>query len=246
MFRNVIVLALLVSIFPAYCAQHRNEGFYSKAAHPIWDRLAGSPKPIVIPSPDSRSRAVARWLDHGGKGDDEHVVLDVEGAIGQLHLELGPGVGSELSWAADSKAFFVTSSNGGANGDYHLYVVDTFDGKLESRELTKLVSRDFGHPFRCGWKESPNVVGIGWVGNSHRLWVAAEVINHSNCDSFGTFRAYEVDPTEMRIVRSLNQLEAKRKLHPLLGRELLLSPDQCIRRPSACYVSTNHPEIRPN
>jgi hypothetical protein len=76
--------------------------------------------------------------------------------------------------------------------------------------------------------------------------VAAEVVNHSNCDSFGTFKAYEVDPAAMTVVRALNQFEAKRDLKPLLGKELRLAPDECIRKPESCYVSTNHPEIRPN
>jgi hypothetical protein len=173
------------------------------------------------------------------------VILDVEGALGKLHLDIGPGVGSELLWSPDSRAFFVTTSDEGANGAYRLLVVDTFDGKLQSREVTKLIYKDFGHPFRCGWEEPPNVAGISWVGKTHHLWVAAEVISHSNCDSFGTFKAYEVDSTTMTIVRMLNQLEAKHKLGSLLGKELRLAPDQCIRRPESCYVSTNHPEIYP-
>jgi hypothetical protein len=49
----------------------------------------------------------------------------------------------------------------------------------------------------------------------------------------------------MKIVRTLDQLEAKRELCPLLGKELRLAPDQCIRKPQSCYVSMNHPELFP-
>lgn len=202
--------------------------------------------PVIVSSPDRSSRVLARWRDAGCNDNDECVVLDVEGKLGKLHIDIGPGVGSELLWSPDSKAFFVTTSNGGANGDYHLFVIDTFDGQLQSRDITGKIYQEFGHPFRCGWEESPNVAGIGWVGRTHHLWVAAEVISHSNCDSFGTFKAYEVDPATMTIVRTLDQLEAKRALESMLGEELQNATDECIRKPESCYVSTNHPELNPH
>jgi len=246
MFRTAILFAFLTSLSINSYAQQTRHGFYSRSAQIIWDRLAGNPAPVVVTSPDHQSKILARWLDHGGQDNDEHVVLDVEGALGKLQLDIGPGVASEILWAQDSKAFFVTTSNGGGMGDYHLFVVNTFKEKLQSRDLTELIYQEFGHPFRCGWEESPNVAGIGWTSGTHRVWVAAEVIPHSNCDSFGTFKAYEVDPDSMKIMRKLNQLQAKRELYPLLGKELRLAPDECVRKPSSCYVSTNHPEIHSN
>ncbi|MGD0859581.1 MAG: hypothetical protein ABR912_09700 [Terracidiphilus sp.] len=245
MFRKSIQFALLLSLSLGGFGQQAKHGFYSRAALPLWEEIAGSPTPIVVASPDRRSRVLARWQGAGCKDKDECVVLDLEGALGKLHLDIGPGVGSEVLWAPDSKAFFVTTSNAGANGDYHLFVVGTFEGKMQGRDITERIYREFGHPFRCGWEESPNVAGIGWVGKTHHLWVAAEVVNHSNCDSFGTFKAYEVDPAAMAVVQTLDQIEAKRELGPLLGKELMLAPDQCVRKPGSCYVSTNHPELLP-
>jgi hypothetical protein len=243
MFMKAIEFALFVTLSLNGFAQQAKHGFYSQAAFPLWDQVSGSPTPVVVSSPDRRSRVLARWRDSGCKSNDECVVLDVEGTLGKLHIDIGPGVASELLWASDSKAFFVTTSNGGAIGDYHLFVVDTFHGHLQSRDATEKIYKEFGHPFRCGWKESPNVAGIGWVGRTHHLWVAVEVINHSNCDSCGTFKAYEVDPATMTIGKTLNQLEAKRTLKPMLGEELMNAPDECIRKPTSCYVSTNHPEL---
>lgn len=243
MFRKAIQLVLFVSLSLNGFAQQAKHGFYSRIASPLWEQVSGSPTPIIVSSPDGSSRVLARWRDAGGKDNDECVVLDVEGKLGKLHIDIGPGVASELLWAPDSKAFFVTTSNGGANGDYHLFVIDIFDDQLQSRDLTEKIYQEFGHPFRCGWEESPNVAGIGWVGQTHHLWVAAEVVSHSNCDSFGTFKVYEVDPATMTIARTLDQLEAKRALEPMLGEELQNAPDECIRKPESCYVSTNHPEI---
>jgi hypothetical protein len=216
-------------------------GFYSKSATEIWEKIAGSNKPVVILSPDRRSRVSAVYVEdrHG----DEHVDLDVDGDIGTLHLNIGHGVGSELLWAQDSKAFFITTSDGGANGIYRLLVVDTFDGKLASRDLTSLIVQAFGHPFLCGWPEPPNVAGIAWVGHTHRLWAAAEVVNHSVCDSNGTFIAYEFDPAAMKIALTLNQIQAKHQLDATLGPELKRAPDHCILEPSSCFVRTNHSEL---
>jgi hypothetical protein len=108
--------------------------------------------------------------------------------------------------------------------------------------VSKLISSAFGHPVRCGWPEQPNVAGIAWLPSGNVL-VAAEIENHSNCDSFGTLRAFEVDPTCLTIVSSYSQLEAKRRFGSLLGLELRDDPDGCIRKPKSCFVSSNHPEV---
>jgi len=242
MFRMSSMIALFfVGSMQLGFAQRQEHGFFSEMARPIWNVVAGSPKPLVMQSPDGLSRATAIYIED--VRGNEHIELSISGEIGRLELNIGPGVGSELLWAPDSKAFFVTTSDEGGNGRYRLIVVGAFAGELQHRELTDLISAEFGHPFRCGWPESPNVAGIGWSADSHYLWVAAEVIAHSNCDSDGTFEAYEVNTSKMGIVRKLNQLEAKRELSPMLGKELRAAPDECVRDPKLCYVSTNHPEL---
>jgi hypothetical protein len=60
------------------------------------------------------------------------------------------------------------------------------------------------------------VGGIGWLRNGRRILVAAEIVNHSVCDSPGTFAAYEVDVETLQITARYSQLEAKRRFAPLL------------------------------
>jgi hypothetical protein len=218
------------------CQWNPQMGMYARHPITIWDRLAGSPKPLTIGSPDRGSSINAQYAEPNG---NSRVTLSVRGDIGTLQVNLGPGVGSELLWRPDSQGFFVTTSDEGANGAYRLVVVESFDNKLQSRDLTPIIYQAFGHPFRCGSPEAPNVGGVAWT-NDHHILVAAEVIHHSNCDSFGTFVLYEVDPANMTIVRKYTQLQAKQLFLPLLGQELLAAPDECIRKPSSCYVSTNH------
>ena len=98
---------------------------------------------------------------------------------------------------------------------------------------------------KCGWPEYPNVAIVKWVRRSARVIVAAQIIAHSNCDSFGTFRAYDVDWRAMRIVRQFNQIEAKRLVGGSMGVELHTASDDCIRRPRRCWVSSNHERSGP-
>lgn len=233
---------VFISVIALTCtstATGQNAGFYSRNATPIWDRIAGGKKPLFIRAPDRLSVVRAEYFE---QGNDEHVSLVVSGAIGTKTINIGPGIGSELLWAEDSHGFFVTTSDEGANGAYRLLVIGRFGGVLQMKELTNVVAVAFGHPVRCGSPESPNVAGVAWLPSGDLLAVA-EIIDHSNCDSFGTFRMYKVDPRVMRIIRTFNQLQAKAQFRRLLGQELINAPNECIRNPKSCFVNTNHPEL---
>lgn len=193
-------------------------GEYSKAAASVWDRIFGPDSAVDIASPDRRSNVHARLV--ADPEDYWHVVLDLSGSIGSLRVDIGPGVGSEILWAPDSKALFVTTSDGGRNGFYRVMVIEKFQGRVRSRDLTELVDKAFGHPVKCEVPEPPNVGRIAWVGSAHHILVAAEIVSHSVCDSPGAFKAYEVDPVRMTVVRRYGQLEAQRRFGALLGFEL--------------------------
>ncbi len=70
--------------------------------------------------------------------------------------------------------------------------------------------------------------------------MAAEIIGHTICDSYGTFKVYEVALPELKIVRTYDQLEAKRLFQDSLGWEIENAPDNCIRDPKSCWVEGNH------
>jgi hypothetical protein len=172
--------------------------------------------------------------------DDGGVLLQTSGQIGRGLVNLGAGVGSELLWARNGRAFLVTTSDGGANGPFRTMLVDGRSGKPRARDLSPLIYRAFGHPVDCGWPERPNVGAVTWLSRN-RVVLAAEIVAHSNCDSFGTFAAYEVDLENMRVTRRIDQISAKRVFTRELGQELKAAPDQCVRTPSSCWVATNHP-----
>lgn len=153
-------------------AQPRTGGFYSREAHSIWDRVAGSSLPLAIPSPNGQSTAIASYVERHGEG---RIVLQIQGRLGSATIDLGPGVGSELLWAPDSNALFVTTSDQGANGTYRTLVIASFAGQIEYRDLTPLVANAFGHPVRCEVPEDPNVGGVFLGPDSKTLFVAGEL-----------------------------------------------------------------------
>lgn len=240
--RSILAAAaatLLVAAAPA--------GFYARQAQPIWNRIAGAPTGLRLEAPDRQTQVLARYTET--EKTDGEVTLRVRGKLGSGTVPLGPGVGSELLWAPNSRAFAVTTSDGGANGLYRAIVVAPGRGGLKVTDLSPLIRSAFGHPVKCGWPEYPNVAIVQWRDGSQKVIVAAEIIAHSNCDSFGTFKAYEVDWRARRITRTFDQIEAKRLFGRSMGIELRNAPNECIRSPRRCWVSTNHepdPSAKPS
>lgn len=191
-------------------------------------------------SPDGRAKVRIKR-----DADDVYAAEVVaEGQQGTSIVKIGFGLDTEVLWSPDSRAFTVTGSEEGANGLYVTSVFYLLHGRLKQVELTPLITQAFGHPVKCGWLEPPNVAAVRWIVPSKKLLVAAEIIHHSNCDSFGTFMAYAIDLSGPRIVKAYGQLEAKRLFGSDLGPELLQADDNCIRNPPACFVPFNHPELQ--
>jgi len=166
--------------------------------------------------------------------------LIVEADGEQLTATLGFALDAEIIWSPDSRAFSLTGSVEGANGPYRTDVFLIQSGKLVSVHLTDIIAKQFGHPVKCGWPELPNIAAVKWLAPSRQLLVASEIIHHSNCDSFGTFKAYAVDlEPEPRITKVYDQLQVKRLFHGDMGEELLQANDNCIRDPKSCRIASN-------
>jgi len=147
----------------------------------------------------------------------------------------------EILWAPDSKAFFLNYSDGGAVGNFHVVVFRLNEEGFTSYEPTQAAKADFlkNYP-TCFRPEEPNMAGIAWQENSHRLLISAEVLPHSNCDMMGTFSAYVVDADSGKVLAKHGQLDAKKRFRPLLGAELQNSNDECFLVPEACSIPDLH------
>jgi hypothetical protein len=166
--------------------------------------------------------------------------LIVEADGERLTATFGFALNAEIIWSPDSRAFSLTGSVQGANGQYRTDAVLIQPGRLVSLHLTDIIEKEFGHPVKYGWPELPNVAAIMWLAPSRQLLVACEIMHHSNCDSFGTFKAYAVDlGQEPSIIKVYDQLQVKRLFRDDLGGELLQANDNCIRDPKSCRVASN-------
>lgn len=176
---------------------------------------------------------------------EEDFPADVEVTLRnkKLKAKIRFGLNTEMLWSPDSNAFAITGSSEGANGLYWTTIYLIQGDKLVEIPVTEMVRNEFGNPVKCSWPEYPNVAAIEWLKPSVRILVAAEIINHSNCDSFGTFKAYEVDIANKSIVATYDQLEVKKRFGTQLGPELAESPDSCVRAPQTCFVPANHPQL---
>ena len=137
-------------------------------------------------------------------------------------------------------SFAITGSCCGANGQYETDVFTLGRSRLIKAEATSLIEKAFGNPVQCTWPEPPNVAAIKWLIPSKELLVVGEIMHHSNCDSFGTFKAYAIDFSAARVTKRYDQLEAKKMFGADLGPELLQSNDKCILDPKTCWVHANH------
>jgi WD40 repeat protein len=235
---------LILSLFVSYGAEYAFpqskpiEGMYARHAVPVFDMFYSKvPEPKAV-SPDGKKIVLARY-----PSDSDDMELTLRNG-GEIHVwNLGTSVGAEISWAPDSRAFFVTRSPAGRNGMYFLTVYVLDDDKIRILDPTPIIYEAFGHPVRCDTPEEPNVAGVAWHKNSQRLLVAAEIVSHSNCDSNGTFEIYELSIPELKILKKYSQLEAKKLFWGSLGWELRPADDNCIRHPKSCLVHGYDPHF---
>lgn len=221
---GVLALAAVASV-PATA----NAGAFSRSAISI-----GRGGARTISSPDGTKAILVQPPKIPDSDANHDVVVRAYGRKYQTNI--GALVNAEVAWALDSSAFFVTYSDSGSVGTYHVKVFRVTASGLDVAEPIP-DGRTLFAP-RCADPEYPNVGAVRWEGRgSRRLLVAVEVPPHSSCVAMGTFRVFEIELPGGRVVNQRNQLMAKEVLRSDLGNELLNADDGCITRPDTCVPS---------
>lgn len=228
-----ILSILFLSVLSSGQTAAHLEPFFATHAVYVYNRGAAT-------SPDRGSVVTVRQV--GKETPDTELTVRTKETT--LRASVRFGLNAQVLWSEDSKAFAITGSAEGANGQYQTDVFYVDSDRLRRLPLTFLLENAFGHPVRCGWPESPNVLAVRWMESSKKLLLATQIIHHSNCDSDGTFAGFAVDLKEQRVVRRYDQLAMKRNFATDLGPWLRDSNDSCTQRPPSCYIPANHPELK--
>jgi hypothetical protein len=211
-------------------------GNFSAAAQNVC-RVSSSASGHEIWSPNHLRQIVTRPSADG----DTTLLSAVDGDGHEFAVETEAWSCPEIGWSPTSALFFVTYSDGGAIGTYHVSVYRISAGRMEKIDLTGAVRRDFQRHYpKCDSPEEPNIAGVAWSADSTKLLVAAQVLPHSNCDNMGTFNLYTVAVSNGRIIDRIPQLAAKASLYGVLGQELRAAEDGCFLNTGSCWIPALH------
>lgn len=200
--------------------------------------MAGTGTSADAPESDARTTG-AQWSNHAtallGRGPMRCAEIPSPDAslsvlVGQLSFAVaasgrvlsGPDNAdvqalAELSWAPDSRAFFVTESHGGWVGEWRVSVFTITGGSVQRLDVTRAVVDAFRKRYACHEPEDPNVGAVTWVRGSSQLLVVAEVPPHSSCPDMGMVRGYVVEVPGGTIVSELTEEELRAKWVQHLG-----------------------------
>jgi hypothetical protein len=187
------VLSLLHPLSGPVPDASAEEGMWSKSAFAI-------PRQRVfkVPSPDRKKTILV--------SDLSLVVIDggspLPGIEGYTLL-----LPAEVAWAPDSKAFSITSNEGGSGEEawfVTVYVLE-FD-RVNYYDITAEAAIRFKEMIKCPDAGEPHFGAIKWVKESKNLLVVAEASERASCPDKGAFRGYTIEVPSGKV---LNELEPK-------------------------------------
>ena len=136
---------------------------------------------------------------------------------------------AEVGWAPDSRRLFVTWSETGELGLWHVQVYDVVDGRglVEVKDVTREASADIlrrerrapipkwvTRSYRSLWDSlmycSPDMIGSRWLNGSKEILVAARTGPDSGCKYMADVVAYRLDATTGKILQVYQLREAHR------------------------------------
>lgn len=139
---------------------------YSRRATLLWGAKDGT----LVTSPDGLSAVKILAPDPNDPDAYPRIVITSKGHV--YKTKIGSWINAEMAWSPDSKAFFVTYSDSGTVGQYHVKICEiTASGLRISEPIPD--GRNLVKP-HCFEDEKPNVGAIKWTASS-RLLIAVEV-----------------------------------------------------------------------
>jgi hypothetical protein len=163
--------------------------------------------------------------------NNEKATIAIDGKPYQTRF--GDKTNAELGWAPDSSRFFLTWTDGGTTGTWHVQIYAVAEAGLKeikgierparndfARRIRRLpVPKDFAEePLRGFWlsKEycEPNAVASEWVNGSKELLISVLVPNVGICRHMSEFNVYRIEIPSGRILQRYTAKEAHQKFNP--------------------------------
>jgi hypothetical protein len=191
--RKIILLTMLSFVLPldgpANTAR-AEEGIWSKQAFSIPRQRA-----FKVPSPDRKKTILI--------ADLSLVVIDGGAAVPGIegYTLLLP---AEISWAPDSKAFVITSNEGGSGDEAWFVTVYMLEyDRVKYYDVTAEAGNRFKELIKCLDAGEPHFGAIKWVKESKNLLVVAEASGRSSCPEKGTIRGYIIEIPSGKVLSEL-------------------------------------------
>ena len=178
------VLAQSEQRFPGQRLPHDPYSFACSSAHYMLEDFAKQPR---VPSPDLEK---AVQLTKEGKV----LVTENKTVLGSFSF---PDVSSnlEIGWSPDSSQFFISYSDGGVIGAYHVHLYRLLGGKLVESQIPSAVAARFKAKRWCEARGN-NLFFLDWTMDSEVGFFVAEVHPDSDCgNEMGRFKGYAANPS---------------------------------------------------
>ena len=194
-----------------------------------WTAFADKPgRRIVFTSPDRKKQIeVSGWVAD----------LRVGGRSFKTGINSITGHDSELAWAPDSSKYFVTWSESGELGPWHMQVFgvdgsgvhefgkveeparEDFERRARARPIDPELNNPEGKHFgeMAEYCEPYHVIGARWLNGSKEILLSVLIRNTGHCRDMSDFNVYGVDAITGQILQRYSAVEA----HRLFGHKYL-------------------------
>jgi len=107
----------------------------------------------------------------------------------------------EIGWSPDSSQFFISYSDGGAIGSFHVRLYQFRGDTVVESRVPEIVAKAFRARHWCESRGN-NLSFLDWTPDSKVAFLVAQVYPTGDCgEQFGLFRGYAVDLKSERILR---------------------------------------------
>ncbi|MFY9672916.1 MAG: hypothetical protein WB817_12285 [Terriglobales bacterium] len=192
----VMVMALVPHYLLGQRVAHDPYSFACRSSHYMLDDFEKQP---TVPSPDTMK---AVQLTKNGK-------FRVTGRKTPLSYFGLPDVSCnvEVGWSPDSSEFFISYSDAGAIGGYHVHLYRVVGNTVEKSRVPTAVAERFKTEHWCESRGN-NLFFLDWTPDSKVAFLVAEVYPTSDCGKeSGVYRGYAVRLRDGKILRIFSEKE---------------------------------------